>query len=693
LSFGVGDREKADTWWRLINELGSIYTNLRGSQISQFTPMDYGKNVLTLSFKQQVHDRLDYCATQIACKGNNFFDEGDITSQRPPEYRCTNMTAYDIYPEDPNKTELAHEEDVCPQALSILNPYRDDPNRGVSQYFIPCNGTNDQLCNQEYDPTFAQAFLALEAGNKARELMVICTDYHRELNHLGEIVLDKFVKKPQFDCQEMLIPPGLVAACQGTMRQYQAWTAHKYSNDIAGRLESELKGVGQLTGEENELLYGPVVKLEPSFWQSIAALIGYESPAFKRLKIYAQRINIENNLCLEEKQEAETFGDTNAQDTKPSSSNIFSAAAEINNPNAEGDDYEQVKRTFIISPPAFSQCLNHLAHTDDNSLTKILTGYREYIGNEGAEKVNHNIPHGLEVDDLESDKDCEALVNGSWIPCSQVPEGVTPEEINERSWKLDYEAEIGENRAYTEGGNIIRYFFLRGLKTMFTSANEEDYAGGIECDWFAYTHGFPISPGCKGSLGDGGPLPPGEDVCKVASSGYCSEEYLSSFLPPNPQYARVASHICRRESGGGPTAINDNCLRCDDGVDNDLDGKIDLQDPDCDSNDGRPVPSRDATADYSVGLFQHNLHPNGLGCPGAWEPSSTAALIKGGALTPRQEFIWCKVKDQAALNTCVSQYQDPDFNIQQMVMRACPGGNCDWSGAWYTNLQCQFLVP
>ncbi len=173
-----------------------------------------------------------------------------------------------------------------------------------------------------------------------------------------------------------------------------------------------------------------------------------------------------------------------------------------------------------------------------------------------------------------------------------------------------------------------------------------------------------------------GGVPPPSGSCSQGS-GYCNPDWLRAnvdCLQNDPNRALNASTICQAESSSNEMVINDSCLRCDDSQDNDGDGLVDLDDPDCDSNNfswGSGV----ATTDYSVGLFQINLHPRTGRCPDAWADYPSG-------ITSDQRRIWCKVSDQAALNSCVTHYQNPMNNIEMMCTLSNGGSRfgIHWSG-------------
>lgn len=670
LSLSSSDRPNTDTWWRLINELGSVYTNLRGSPLSQFTQLDYGKNIMTLSYKQQLLDRLDYCERQLACLTDNYADGEDITDQRPPRHRCVNLMPYDMYPEDPDRNDLVHEKDVCERAMGDLTPLKNDPAKSIADYFTPCNLAPEGRCNPNYyqkeTQDFIHAYHALEPASKARELMVICTDYVDVREQEGDALIDKYTNlgdvSQGFDCQEVLTPPGLIAACQGLTRQYQATTAYKYSSTLHDRLEAELKGMGQLTGEINDLTQGPIVKLEPDWWGAITG-------TRKRLATYAQRINIEGNTCLSVDNQRETYGDANAEDMDSSDPNVFSSDSTINNSNASSGEIKNAKRTFIISTPAFQQCLDRLAFTDDQSLSKNEVAFDNY-NNETAYRA---IPlqHSQSISSPPPSANiCFASINddGNWIPSNQVPPGVTPKAEQCYHWEELHQAESGENAISTNGGSTPLNKFLYNFKQHFTSFFSEDYAGGIVCDWFAYTHNLPIPPGCGSRTAGGGGSGAGSYCSEGSESSACA---VSNFLPyfGSLENATIASRACRRESGGYTGALNSSCLS--------------------------------GGTDFSVGMFQINLWATGRCEARGFSPWAHTIEEQKERFNARQS---CVVGNRQALIGCIASYGgDPQKfdssapapeenyffkNIEWAAQRACGYPNvraeCDW-GPWKAN--------
>ncbi|QQS39070.1 hypothetical protein IPM62_00415 [Candidatus Woesebacteria bacterium] len=152
--------------------------------------------------------------------------------------------------------------------------------------------------------------------------------------------------------------------------------------------------------------------------------------------------------------------------------------------------------------------------------------------------------------------------------------------------------------------------------------------------------------------GSGDPVPPTQPGnCAPVENGPCSVTNLLNYFP-NQVAAENASQICAQESGGNPTRTNYGCLT---GV----------------------------SPDYSVGLFQINLHPLATftpRCPGSFVidylPSGTHPLN------------WCEVANQSLLDACVENYIDPERNIREAVRLACGSYNppsnaiCNFSSNW-----------
>ena len=165
----------------------------------------------------------------------------------------------------------------------------------------------------------------------------------------------------------------------------------------------------------------------------------------------------------------------------------------------------------------------------------------------------------------------------------------------------------------------------------------------------------------------GTPGSPGSPSSCALGTGFCSVSNLQSTFGSE---ADNASRICQRESGSSPTALNDDCLWCSDGIDNDGDGLLDYNDPDCD----------EAPPGYAVGLFQINIHPLTGRCPGAW------------TVDPTKPDEWCEVANQSILDNCVSELENPDYNIQRAYqIGGCTSSGCNWCpwlAAWpqYCNL-------
>jgi hypothetical protein len=195
-----------------------------------------------------------------------------------------------------------------------------------------------------------------------------------------------------------------------------------------------------------------------------------------------------------------------------------------------------------------------------------------------------------------------------------------------------------------------------------------------------YSRGDPISVPAPGTSPT--PAPPGPLTCALGT-GYCSPTHISQIEPRfTLEQAQQASGICQQESGGNIDAENFSCTRCSDGIDNDNDGLIDLDDPDCDG----------ASADYSVGLFQINLHPRATFIP------RCSGFNNDYSGKPDE---WCEVIDQAAVDNCAASYKDIANEGQRNAQAAydlaqcnpsiatCPG----WCRNWTTSAERCGLCP
>lgn len=191
----------------------------------------------------------------------------------------------------------------------------------------------------------------------------------------------------------------------------------------------------------------------------------------------------------------------------------------------------------------------------------------------------------------------------------------------------------------------------------------------------------------------GGNTPPGVvppnscPVCTEASCP-CTVENLMTYFTGTDQERRdkatIAAMICYRESRGDPNVVNRSCVRSSDGLNNDSGTNptepaacVDLGD--IVANSCQEPYLDGATADYSVGLFQINLHPRasatyGATCPGAW------ARYTGPGTAPLE---YCSVANQTILDQCVADLQNPVTNIQRMVAMSQNGTNW-WP--WHTDV-------
>lgn len=128
-------------------------------------------------------------------------------------------------------------------------------------------------------------------------------------------------------------------------------------------------------------------------------------------------------------------------------------------------------------------------------------------------------------------------------------------------------------------------------------------------------------------------LPPGQTPpivtsCRVGE-GHCSLENMMRYFP-NYTAAYKASVICQAESSGNAQVLNSGCLT------------------------GRSY-------DYSVGLFQFNMLAH---CDGA---------LYGDGIT-------CRVINQSKLDACLTQFKNPEYNIQRAV--ALSRNGTDWYSSW-----------
>jgi hypothetical protein len=663
LSLGNTDRETAPTWWRMLNELGTAFSNNRGRPEEVFTQLDYGMNERTLSNEAQLYNRMEFCNNIIACSVDSHFDTGDArikrTSQGLPLFSCVNSQPYNAYPEDFSKKDIVEEIDICQQAQSELAPYIEGNN--LSSYFIPCTeGQNNNRCNQAYDATFARRFLAINPTYKSRNLMVVCSD--KKYENVSSVA-NMFLKSKQtFDCQEMVISPGLIAACQGIWQQYQAWTPFRTSSQTYAEMEIEFKELADPN------LADGIVKYKTSwFGNPRIDQIDPTKPEHRNL-LYAMRINAENPTelkCDEDNlRDSETFGDRNLE-IETSDPNSMQTDTRITNPQSSGSYVLQ--STYVIAPAGFKQCFDMLTYTNDNSLTKQQIAYKERADTEIAKRTQM-MQH--ETSNKKFDQSFGQICKNIPQPTTAANPVVTYKEVCEETHNLEIDSKREVRAVQTQGGTVASEYFLSFLKQNTTSFLSRDYAGKWKCDWYNYVRhifkGTPISQKCKSTLFTG--IQPGAgDLCSTGSQ-MCAVNRLVPYFG-NIENATIASRACSRESGSYAGALNKSCL-----------------------TGGR---------DFSVGLFQINLHPKAGRCEAIglnpWQKNSD----------PND---WtCRVKNKSDLIKCINYYGgnpqnfDPsapapekDYyikNITWAARRACgsqlpSGTNCDWS-PWNTNVGCQ----
>jgi hypothetical protein len=145
--------------------------------------------------------------------------------------------------------------------------------------------------------------------------------------------------------------------------------------------------------------------------------------------------------------------------------------------------------------------------------------------------------------------------------------------------------------------------------------------------------------------------------------GPCSPESLAQYFPG---HEIEASAICQAESSSNPFAMNTQCLWSADGLDNDNDGPIDLNDSNYDG----------ATADYSIGLFQINLLAHCAGNSGFSQWTLSPPYL-------------CVVSNQSLVDSCTLRYQDPVENILEAVRLS--NGGTNWTPWTNAALKCGFL--
>lgn len=649
LSFDDVDREGQPVWIRLLNELGSVYSNLRGaSDQEKLDYLDYGINVRTQSFEEQLQSRLAYCGNILQCQEDQWSDSDELTSNAPTMRRCVNPQPYQYIDGDPNA--IAFEDEVCAQANDEFAYYLAS-DLGLSSYFIDCQQNPGSNCNPSYKADFAAKFLKIEPVYKSRELMVICTDKgYQSSSPFVNIFTNTLFHK--FDCQEFIIPPGITAACQGVWNQYNSWSSKAAIDEITPRLEADIISLPETNGDQ-----GPLVEYNPS----IADRFSLSTEQINRLRRYATRINAQTSVnpdftCDDSRSNAETYGDANlisrgeaSSDTTRINTDIY-----ISDSNRTGDsvEFEGIKRTYVIAPPEFSQCLSKLAYSEDLSLAKLQVSAKTY-----PDEITHEepaVPNPLDLRNNFSQRKCEyvskttgeqILNPDSWLP---------PTDVEERcvEYKANLDNKVHENRFYTEGGANTRRNFLDIIGKVTKSFYDPEYAGNRDCGWYDYINGT-ITPGCEASTGfNTGVSGSGTGTCQEGFD-FCDPNRLSATC--FGENASNASQICQAESGSYEHKANISCLK--------------------------------GGNDFSIGLFQYNLWSTGARCPGAFNnhlidsPKGTVCEIPDDG-TDCSDLIE-GMKDQpcnTALRSCIEHFFDPMKNIEQACRMSNNGENfsSDW---------------
>lgn len=264
------------------------------------------------------------------------------------------------------------------------------------------------------------------------------------------------------------------------------------------------------------------------------------------------------------------------------------------------------------------------------------------------------------------------------------------------SQKTDYLSTEGHKREGRSGTGCLTNQFLPGV------SNPQF----IEWAPAPATVGqLPSSPRPGGPGSNGGPSGSsnGDPRCAPLTTGFCTVENLNNpgMYFPNAEEAYKAAVVCRRESGGGPRALNDHCTYW---------------------NDGDPTNDSQASFDYSVGLFQLNILTTAGGRTScilarnfgnelinvirARDPSFTVptnthhypdysdSALFGAPVTrgcPLIEDLPPTV--QEGINNCRYLLQQPEINtaVAAHQKAGCrSGGTCSWgawSGASYCNIQ------
>jgi hypothetical protein len=704
-------------WMLLPHELGSLYTN---RAVSTQNPDDLsesnGINRRLNSFDFELQNRINFCGWIAECQSNN---EADVPEIKKGEAlpRCVNPMNYDVYPDDPDRDLIVNEKDVCDDSRSKLAGYETCP----SKYFIPCGGgvaasTNppsllastggggtqnncQQVCNPNYDPDFAAKFLGISPNSRARELVVICQtkaprteDSEKNATRFDEAI---FVTENKFDCQELIIPPGAVAYCEGILQNAKMLTSANYHEQIDIEFADRLG-----TAEGMGTLEGPLIRWREN-WKSFLCSF----PPFNklgacqfidRLKEYVKRINFFasqasidgdlTNICPEQV-DAETYGDPGA--AVGSSATQIKTQVEWERPSEDAAAYEALL-TFTIEPRGFWACSTLMGHVQrQGAQSRLFTPAKrlEQLGEENNASKESPIPFAISGKDSEQRCDPATITSGD-IPteserCRTNITEVKPNDI--------------DNPADTKiGGSDTRFAYLgpagggttsltKGRKPYFSKENSKAY----NCDYYAYTHGLPPPPGCVNpryaSLFGMGPT---TGTCEDGT-GYCAPDFLAANGWGN--YASAASQVCSLEGVGDPQVVNMSCL------------------------DG-------GSYDFSIGLFQMNMVPipyfDDSGnlvelkegrCPGAfvtdvsqvgitsnWEYPDTCILNTSSGELPMGE---CTQYMSASTNispnfvctpeikSCLAQYSDVDPEKAAQKNSAAAAAlfsawGYNWCGPW-----------
>lgn len=543
----------------LPRELGSIFTH---SQLLDNHPLTRTLNSgLTMRSAQSTSTlkrQFEFCEQMTECHANQYADENEI-ARGDPTTRCANYQKYLVYPikdantDNPPEPYIQREKATCDTALSTLAPYKNC----LSNYFVPCSGSqlasNDssiralgtdsstklanvaneggaitdpicQLsCNPNYNETFAQEFQSLNPYSKATEQLVICT-----VKAEGTETRPKAIKFPEegifvsqndFDCQEIITPPGAVAYCQGIEDFILSQTSATRHDEIIAQFR-EPEEHQMCSDPENP--QGPLIYWKDSWLDSFRCTILPGSASCLeavRLKRYACRINgaameaaaggaSPGSICPVEV-DTETYGDPNAAVSSRRTS--IKTQVSINDPNNAIDTY-QALYTFTIEPRLFWACGNALAHINDaGSCSKSFAPDATNTNQTEVRKASLGSPIPVTLSGTTDELTvCDA-------PYVDPDTGETKQKCRTNIQNL---SPTDDDIAITRVGNFPRYCALRTIKGHYTSGTSPENTSGIECDWYAYTEGKVTS-----SCTDGPWTPPTTE----GYSGTCSK--MSYDLP------------------------------------------------------------------------------------------------------------------------------------------------------------------